>query len=237
MVRDPFFDEVIGCELADERDGAPVGVVHEIDAWFTDASHGNDVSASYSETESGRELVGAAALPAQCQLIHPSGHGRHARGGVRGRGRTRRREEGHGSRVRYLAVVGIAVASLLALAIVILRARPPAPDAAARPAIAGNSAASRPTRVAQQRRERVYARRASRTLAHRRTVARERRAATRRAGRRSAVRRQRAARVHTPSNAPTLTVTNPQTERPHPRLSPVQPEKRKPPAATGEFEP
>lgn len=236
MVSDPFFDEVIGCEPAEERDGAPVGVVHEIDAWFADASRGNDVSASHSETESSRQFVGAAALPAQRQLIHPSGHGRHARGGVRGRGRTRSREEGHGSRVRSLAVVGIAVASLLVLAVVVLPARPPAPDAGARPAIASNSAASRPTRVAQQRRERAASRSATRTLAHHRTVARERRAA-RRADRRSAVKRQHTAGVHPPSNAPTLAVTSPPAQRQHPRLTPLQPEQRKPPAATGEFEP
>jgi len=133
----------------------------------------------------------------------------------------------------------MAFASLLALAVVVLPARAPAPDEAARPGITSNSGASRPSssRADEQRRERADEQRASRTLAHRRTVARERRAETRRADRRSAVRRQRAARVHTPSNAPTLTVTNPQTERPQPRLSPVQSEKRKPPAATGEFEP
>ena len=245
MVRDPFFDEVIGaasCEPAEECDGAPVGIVDEIDAWFADASRGDDVSVSPSETESGRELIGAAALPPRSQPVHPGGQRRPAartRRAGRGRRWSRRSEDERGSRVRPVGLACMAFVSLLAVAVVVLPARPPAPDEAARPGITSSLGASRPSssRADEQRRERADARRASRTLAHRRTVARERRAATRRADRRSAVRRQRAARVHTPSNAPTLTVTNPHTERPHPRLSPVQPEKRKPPAATGEFEP
>lgn len=237
MVRDSFFDEVMGCEPAEERDGVRVGVADEIDAWFADASHGNDASGSHNETESGRELVGAASLPAQHHLIHPSGHARHARRGVRGRRRTRGREEGHRSRVRSLAVAGLAVAWLLALAIVVLPARAPAPHAAARPAIASHSAAPRPTRVAQERRGRAASPHAALTLAHRRTGARERRAAARRADQRSAAKPSRAVRAHTPFSAPTLADTNPPTQRPRPRLTPVQAEKRKPPAASGEFEP
>lgn len=242
MVRDPFFDEVIGaasCEPAEECDGVPVGVVDEIDAWFADASRGDDVSVLPSETESGRELIGAAALGPRSRPVHQGGQRRPAARTGSGRRRSRRLEQGHGSRVRPVGLACMAIASLLAMVVVILPARPPAPDQAVHPGITSRLGASRPTssRADEQRRERADARRASRTLAHRRTVARERRAETRRADRRSAVRRQRAARVHTPSNAPTLTVTNPHTERPHPRLSPVQPEKRKPPAATGEFEP
>ena len=235
MIRDPFFDEVIG----EDRDVAPVGVVDEIDAWFADASRGTDVSASRSETESGPDLIGAAALPLRSQPVHLGGQRRPAARTGSGRRWSRRLEQGRGSRVRLVALACMAFASLLALAVVVLPARSSAPDEAARPRIARSSGAAYLSglRVERQRPARAAQRRASRTLAHRRTVARERRAATRRADRRSAVRRRRAARAPAPSNAPTLAVMNPHTERPHPRLSRVQPEKRKPLAATGEFEP
>ena len=245
MVRDPFFDEILGATCSESREEshvAPVAVSAEIDAWFADASRGSDVAAWAADAGSSRAPIGTAALSSQRDLVQQRGGRRLAmRSGpaTRGRRRARCSEQGPRSRVRPLVLLGIAIASLLAAAIVILPARSSAPDEAARPRIAHSSGAAYLSglRVERQRPARAAQRRASRTLAHRRTVARERRAATRRADRRSAVRRQRAARVHTPSNAPTLTVTNPHTERPHSRIFPVQPEKRKPPAATGEFEP
>jgi len=245
MVRDPFFDEILGATCSESREEshvAPVAFGGEIDAWFADASRGSDVAASAADAGSSRAPTGTAALPSQRDLVQRRDRRRLAVRrvpAIRGRRRARRSEQGPRSRVRPLVLLGIAIASLLAAAIVILPAGSSAPDEAARPRIARSSGAAHLSglRVERQRAARTAQRRASRTLAHRRTVARERRAETRRADRRSAVRRQRAARVHTPSNAPTLTVTNPQTERPQPRLSPVQSEKRKPPAATGEFEP